>query len=353
MTDKDLTVLIPEDIKLSPNKIEAVVSSFGEYFKQAKDIASRSQGIVVNNESEVDLMKTAKVARLELRNLRISVEKTRVELKEQSLREGRAIDGAANIIKALIIPIEEHLEKQEKFAEILEVARLNEKLAGRREQLSQYVDDLSVYSLATMSDESFATLLESSKQAKEAKIEADRKVEAQRLEQEKKSKLYFSRKDQLIPYWIFLKGDQISTDWGEIPEESFLIILNEAKEAKQKDAKERMRINQENEKLRVEKEHEAKLRAEAEFKLRTEKEAQEKKEREAAEKIEAEKRAQEEADRKALIAPDKAKLLELADLFTQLPLPSVKSNDAQLVINEISLRVVGIVEVLREKAHKL
>jgi hypothetical protein len=39
-------------------------------------------------------------------------------LKEQALREGKAVDGIANVLKALIVPLEEHLDKQERFVEI-------------------------------------------------------------------------------------------------------------------------------------------------------------------------------------------------------------------------------------------
>ena len=48
------------------------------------------------------------------------LKKVRKELKEESLRKGKAIDGVANIIKFLIEPVEKYLEDQEKFIEKLE-----------------------------------------------------------------------------------------------------------------------------------------------------------------------------------------------------------------------------------------
>lgn len=51
--------------------------------------------------------------RMEVRALRINVEKTRKELKEGFLRAGQAIDAEAKRITALLTPIEEYLQEQE------------------------------------------------------------------------------------------------------------------------------------------------------------------------------------------------------------------------------------------------
>ncbi len=51
--------------------------------------------------------------RMEVRALRVAVEKTRKELKEDSLRFGKAVDAEAKRITALLTPIEEHLQAQE------------------------------------------------------------------------------------------------------------------------------------------------------------------------------------------------------------------------------------------------
>ena len=69
-------------------------------------------------------MKLARVGRLFLMKKRTAIETVRKELKEQALREGKAIDGIANVLKALIIPIEEYLKKQEDFVVLKEAARI-------------------------------------------------------------------------------------------------------------------------------------------------------------------------------------------------------------------------------------
>lgn len=52
-------------------------------------------------------------ARKRVSRLRIKIEAKRKELKERSLKEGRAIDGEAKRLTALLEPIETHLAKQE------------------------------------------------------------------------------------------------------------------------------------------------------------------------------------------------------------------------------------------------
>lgn len=55
----------------------------------------------------------ARNRRIEVKNLRVAVEKKRKELKEDSLRVGSAIDAEAKRITAMLEPIEKHLQEQE------------------------------------------------------------------------------------------------------------------------------------------------------------------------------------------------------------------------------------------------
>src|SRR5713226_7711522 len=113
MTD-DLKLIITQS-GLAENKVQELMSNFSTAFNEARALVDSSKDIIVTSEDQIEEMSKAREARLKLKNLRVTVENTRKELKEQSLREGKAIDVAANIIKALIAPVEEHLEKQEQF----------------------------------------------------------------------------------------------------------------------------------------------------------------------------------------------------------------------------------------------
>src|SRR4030043_2249062 len=99
-------------------KADFILQQFQDYFKIAGEWDLKAKSIVVTDESQTTDMEMARVGRLFLKEKRVAIEKARKSLKEQALREGKAIDGIANVLKALIVPIEEYLDKQEHFVEI-------------------------------------------------------------------------------------------------------------------------------------------------------------------------------------------------------------------------------------------
>ena len=113
----DLMVLI-EKSGLSQIQKNLMVEKFGEAFLIAKEWEEKACAIEVTDANQTAEMKMARVGRLFLREKRIAIEKTRKEMKESSLREGKAIDLIANTLKGLIEPIEEYLDQQEHFVEL-------------------------------------------------------------------------------------------------------------------------------------------------------------------------------------------------------------------------------------------
>jgi hypothetical protein len=184
---KDLIQIVEEN-ELEPTVAEKVMGHFKSFFEQAKTYEEEARAIVVTDESQKDEMKRAREIRLELKKIRVEADKVRKSQKEQYLRGGRAVDGIANVIKGVIVPIEEHLEKQEKFAEIKEMERKQKIYEERVEKLNPFVDDISLYNLKEMTDEGFEKLLESSKLAKKAQEEAEEKAEEERKAKEEEEK---------------------------------------------------------------------------------------------------------------------------------------------------------------------
>jgi hypothetical protein len=115
--ENQLVVLIKES-NLEKAKAQYLLDNFSSYFKMAAEWEIKARAICVTDEDQTVEMQMARVGRLFLREKRIVIETARKSLKEQIVREGKAIDGIANVLKALIVPIEEHLERQENFAEI-------------------------------------------------------------------------------------------------------------------------------------------------------------------------------------------------------------------------------------------
>ena len=318
----ELTTIV-EQQGLEKSKVEGLLTNFGKFFAEAKTIAADAKSIVVTDEAQKDLMLAAREKRLALKAIRVEVEKTRVELKEQSLREGRAIDGISNVIKALIVPVEEHLEKQEKFAELREAERLAKRHADRIESLSKYVEDVSLYNLKDMSDDAFAKLLASSKTAFEAQKAAEAKAEEERI--------------------AAIKAKE--EEDRKIREENEK-LRKEREEAEKARAKER---EAEQKKLEAER----KAREEAEKKLAEEKRIQQEKERKAAEEAAAKKKAEEDARHAAMVAPDKEKLLKLADTLQMIQFPAVESAKAKGSLERLEQKLGTIISVLREEAKQL
>ena len=320
--DNQLTIAVKKS-GLQPSKVDSLLQSFAGYFDQAKELTGSSRSIVVTDEAQTDLMIKARESRLKLKDIRINVEKTRKELKEQSLREGRAIDGVANIIKALIVPVEEHLEKQEKYSETKELERIEKRHSERITKLSVYVEDVTFYSLKSMSDDAFNKLLASSKAIWDNEIALKKKNEEIRLAEEKKERL------------------------------GRAIIEQENKKLKAQ-AEEREKKIAEEKKANDLKLAEEKRKTEAaEAKLKAEKEAQKKREREARELEEARKKAEDELLRATLLAPDKEKLIEFAGSIDKLQAPNLASREAGLILNEALNKLNEISNNIREKSKTL
>lgn len=181
--------VIAEEQKLAQENVQALVEAFGGPFDTAGEILSTYSQIVVDDESQVELMKQARENRLALKKVRTAVENKRKELKEDSLRTGKAIDGIAKYIKDSIVPAEEYLERQEKFAEIKEAERRLIRLTERTEKLKQFCDNPGRYEyLADMTDDEFDRVLKDEREAyelKKAQVEAyEREQERLRLEKE-------------------------------------------------------------------------------------------------------------------------------------------------------------------------
>jgi len=342
--------IVAKESGLQPSKVDELLKNFAGYFSQAKELAEEAKSIVVTDESQTDLMLQARESRLKLKAIRVEAEKTRKELKEQSLREGRAIDGVSNLIKALIVPVEEHLEKQERYAEIKELERIQARYESRIEKLTPYVDDITLYNIKDMSDDAFAKLLESSIAADKAKKEAEAKAEADRLAEEKRQKLFNDRRIELAPYRDFM---EMTINLLDMSEEDYQKLLGKVRAAKKEYDDKQEQIRKENEELRKKEEASRKAKEEAEAKLKAEKEAQTKKEADIKAAEEAKTKAEEEAKRQALLAPDKDKLNKLAADLDSFKFPAVESQEAGDVLSEVRTMLDNVTAYIRHESKKL
>lgn len=304
MEIKNELAVIVENSQLDKNQAQDLLSKFTTFFEQASQWETKAKEIVVSDETDVPKMLEAREARLALKKIRTEAENTRKALKERSLREGKAIDGIANVIKALVVPLEEHLEKQEKFVELAEDKRKKELAEKRILEISQYFTDpaqLAVYNFADMADDQFTALLKVSKEAFELKQKAEKEAqeEADRREKEKQD--------------------------------------------------EDERIRKENAKLK----EEADKRDEELRKERAEKDRLEREKREDEAKRKGEEARLAEIERQKSLAPDKEKISNIVFDLRSIKLPDVSSENAKMLLKEISMRFDDIEKFINDSLNNL
>ena len=288
--ENKLEVLISES-GLEQTKGQVLLDNFANYFQIASEWEKKAKNIVVKDASQQTDMQMARVGRLFLREKRIQLEKTRKELKEQSLREGKAIDGIANILKALIVPIEEYLGKQEKFVEIkakeiAELARVEMERKAEEDRLAKEEAERKEQERIRLENEK----LKKEAIAKEKKMQVEReKAEAKQEKLEEKARL--EREEAEAKRREIQKQARIARDKAEIERRAL-----EDKARKEKFEAER--------KARIEKEKQNKIiteqkkKAEAERISKLKIEAQAGLDRELAKKAKAEQQAKLEAEKK-------------------------------------------------------
>lgn len=171
---------------LEPDSALSLRATFEPMLAKADEWSARAKLIVVTNVDDKRGMRMARESRLALREIRVKVEHERKRLKEDSTRRGKAIDGMANVFKALVEPIEAYLLEQETFAERAETARKDALRSARIEALVALGADPSVYAnLGETSEETWALTLDAARAAKEAREVAAKQAEIVRVEAER------------------------------------------------------------------------------------------------------------------------------------------------------------------------
>lgn len=319
------------EAKMLPEQVGVVAEYRGiDELARIPELLDRGQQIKIENESQVDEIKEAREIRLDLKRARVAVDNRRKKLKEDIVRRGKALDGVANILKDMIVPVETHLEDQERFAERLEEKRLAELAETRAAELAQYAVDTQFYDLRKMSEQGYAQLLDSSRIAHETKLAAEKKAAEEQAAREK-AEAEEREKTRL-------ENERLKAEAAERDKTDAAQAKAEAKRKAGENA-------------RLAAERQAKERAEAE--TREIREAQERKDREETKRQEAEERAQKEAGEKARRAPDKEKLLELAVTITGIEFPRVKSEAARETIINATAMLSKAVMYIKEQITKM
>lgn len=324
-------VRIIESSGLPIAKADALVKAFAPLVEEAGVLVAKSETITVTDPTQVSAMKAARECRLALRKVRTQAESARKELKADVLATGKAIDGANKWLVERIEPAETRMQEAEEFAARIEARRREETKAARIALLAPFAVDVSFYDLAAMPEPTFAQLFESTKLAHQAKIDAERKAEEERLAAIEAKRVEDER--------IRAENKRLAEENARIErerQEAERLARQEREAAEAKAAAERREIEAQARREREAAEATARAeREKADAEIRKEREAREaieRKVREEAAAAERKAKAEAAAAAKAARAPDRDKLLAFAETVRTLALPECGTNEGRNAI---------------------
>lgn len=348
-----IAIVVPEKDQLPASLLTNIETGFKSAFEQAEKWRVQALAIKVTSLDQKAEMKLARTIRLELKNVRVSADKARKALKADALLMGRAIDGVYNLLEAAIVPMERHLDEQEKFAERLAETERQATLARRTSELAPYITEgQQVPALDAMSAEQWESYLADAKLLHEAKLEAARKAEAERIAKEQAEAAERER--------LRIENERLRQEAAE--REAKAKAEREAAEKAQREAAEKARKEREAIEAKAKAEREAAERELA--RIKAEADAAAKKEREARAKLEAELAAQKAAEEKAAAAeaaaqkkaaraPDKQKALSFAATVRTLRAPEAATAEGKAVMSEITAKIEGFAKWIEAQAASL
>ena len=265
---KDITVedVISTEIKKF-NLADAKIAELKEQFKDLK----------ISGVEDKDGYKAVSEAIKIARTYRTGVEKVRKQIKEDYLKTGRAIDEEAKRLTALLEEIENPLkdkkqeiddeiqaEKDRKEAEaqaktdkrVEELEAVGIKFDGRFYSIGGEIS-VDVVTIKDLSEEDFQELKSHVKSVNEKLQEAERI-----------KNLHNERREMLLDFWAYVPEDFKNLNFGEMFEENFKTLLEQAKQGKadfdeaqkkqaeeaQRQADERKALNYEKRSFKFEKE---------------------------------------------------------------------------------------------------
>lgn len=342
---KEVEVLPTLEMSEVPQEFQVKIrAGFGEFLAQADTLVTKAREIAEMNESP-EQERAARETRLALVKVRTGAEKVHKDMKADILVQGRAIDGAKNIVIAATQPSEKAMKEIEDRAETRAEEARRKLHDERYAELNKYTTAYNTLSLGRMTDEEYAGLLDDAKLAHEARIAREKRQEEERIAAEKAAEEERKRKEE----------ERIAAEKKAAEERAEL----ERKLAAEKAERERIEAEAKAERDQREAEREAeRKKAEAErAKLEAEMKAQrEKAEAEArAAKAEADRLAKIEADRiaaekaakdaaeaeaaKAALAPDKEKIAAYALALKAIEMPIGSTTAGKKACAEIGVIV--------------
>jgi colicin import membrane protein len=304
-------VIIDSQIELS--EAEQIKQSYLPYFTQMAELKEQMKKIDFENPQTIDET-IAREVRLSLVKVRTGSEKVKDERKKIHALKANLEQSAWNLIKADCQLQEEQLMQVEKKRELAEKARVEALRVERLEILQSLTDNATIYPLGQMSEDAFNDLVNGLKLQIEAKKEAERKAEEERIAKEKAEaeRIEAQRiENERLKVEAEAREKQLELEREEARKKQAAIEAQRLAEQQKADALLEAQRKEAEKKA-------AKLKAEAEAKIKAEREAKEKLEAELKAKQDAENKAKAEADAKIKAEKEAAEKLAKAGEVEQL-----------------------------------
>jgi len=305
--------------------------------QQAETLVDKAREISAMDESP-EQEAQARTTRLALVKVRTGADRIHKEMKQGILVQGRAIDGAKNIVIAATSPSEKDMQAIEDRAEMRAEEERKKLHEQRFAELNRYTTAYNTLSLGRLSADEYAGLLDDAQLAHEARIAREKKAEEDRIAAEKaaeEARIAAEKAAEEERQRLAKERAELEAKLAEEKAERERIEA-EAKAEREKAEAERKRLDAEREAALAEERKKAeaeRARLEAEMKAQREKaEAAEraaKAESDRMAKIEsarlaaeqASKRTADEEAKKAALAPDKEKIAVYAQAIKAVAMP--------------------------------
>lgn len=360
-------------IKTKEQLLADLQNHFAPFRAQAAEWMEKASAIEVTDESQTELMEEARICRLAMRKVRIGVENLHKEMKAESLVTGQVLDEIKRTLVKMIEPIEERLEKQEKFAEVQEAMRKEQLFRTRFESLQPFMgDEAKKMALGELDQNVFDAILKGchakaeQEKANEEALRKERDLK-EKEQQEIRNENIRLREVQAINENRINKISTLGFIYSAndrsyiFPGTSVNISVDEVKALKDDEWTKligaiTIPISEYREKKQREEEEQAAEKVKLEKKLERER-AESKRLREEAEQVErdqeAERKRQGAEKRRLQRAPDKDKLLLLAEQTCYPKDPGLKDEEAVKLFEEFLKRMKAVGGWMEAKAREL
>lgn len=329
-TTTEIIQVNPTEFGIEESKANEIIGNLPQIKSERAILEVQYSEIIKMNIDDPATSKKARELRLLIRDNRTKgINVWHSTTKEFFLKGGQFVDAIKRKEIAVNERMEENLEQIEKHFEIKEAKRKQELSELRIAELELYSDFVPMgINFGELSDEEYLKIFNGSKLQYEAKLEADKKAEEQRIAQEKAEAE--AREQQR------LENERLKAEAEKREKEIEAERKKQAEIlAKQKAEAEKIAREEAEKQAKIQAEKDAELKRERDAKAKLEAELQAKKEAEAkaeSERIAEEKQLKLEAERKAK-APIKKQLSIWVDEFT-IPEINIENEKKTLIIQK-------------------